>query len=161
LIHSNYNYEYLPIVGLQSFIDNSVKLAYGPDAKAIKENRVAGIQSLSGTGACRVAGDFFKRFLKHNRNLDVEFKSHLFPFLAAVYLPNPTWPNHKNIFHDSGLQLKEYRYYEAKTKGLNFNGLIDDIKAAPEQSIILFHACAHNPTGIILHSLSISSRFRC
>jgi len=67
LIHSNYNYEYLPIVGLQSFIDNSVKLAYGPDAKAIKENRIAGIQSLSGTGACRVAGDFFKRFLKHNR----------------------------------------------------------------------------------------------
>lgn len=133
LIHSNYNYEYLPIVGLQSFIDNSVKLALGPDAKSIKENRVAGIQSLSGTGACRVAGDFFRKFLKHN---------------PAVYLPNPTWPNHKNIFHDAGLQIKEYRYYEPKTKGLNFDGLIDDLKGAAEKSVILFHACAHNPTGV-------------
>jgi len=87
----------------------------------------------------------------------------LSPIKAAVYLPNPTWPNHKNIFHDSGLQIKEYKYYEPKTKGLNFNGLIDDLKGANEQSIILFHACAHNPTGIILTSFTENSPFyhRC
>jgi len=66
-VNSDYNYEYLPIIGSQTFIDNSVKLAYGDNAKSIKENRVAGIQSLSGTGACRVAGDFFRKFLKNSR----------------------------------------------------------------------------------------------
>jgi len=130
---SDYNYEYLPIVGLQSFIDNSLKLAYGESSKALKENRVAGIQSLSGTGALRVAGDFFARFLGKDK---------------VAYLPNPTWPNHKNIWQDAGLPLKEYKYYDPKTKGLDYNGLTEDLKSLPEGSIILLHACAHNPTGV-------------
>lgn len=133
IVNSDYNYEYLPIIGSQTFIDNSVKLAYGDNAKSIKENRVAGIQSLSGTGACRVAGDFFRKFLKNS---------------PSVYLPNPTWPNHNNIFTDSGLPLKQYRYYDPKTKGLDFKGLSEDLSSAPSGSVVLFHACAHNPTGV-------------
>jgi len=109
-----------------------LKLAYGPNSKPLKENRIVGLQSLSGTGACRVATTFFKRFL---------------PEGTAVYIPKPTWPNHKQICEHSGLQWKEYRYYDQKTKGVDFNGVTSDIEAAPNGSVILLHVCAHNPTG--------------
>jgi aspartate/tyrosine/aromatic aminotransferase len=97
----------------------------------LKDKRVAAVQSLSGTGACRIGTEFCKRFLGDR----------------LVYVPNPTWPNHKNIAADSGLKWKEYRYWDAKTKGLDLKGLLEDLTNAPEGSIIFLHACAHNPTG--------------
>jgi len=128
----NLDHEYLPIQGLDSFIEGSLKLAYGKDSKPLKENRIAALQSLSGTGACRLATAYFKRFL---------------PEGTAVFIPKPTWPNHKNIIEHSGLKWKEYRYYDSKTKGVDFKGLLEDLEAAPSGSVILLHVCAHNPTG--------------
>jgi len=71
-----------------------------------------------------------------------------FPGSKDIYLPSPTWGNHVPLFKHSGLNVKTYRYYEPKTCGFDFNGAMDDIRAIPENSIILLHACAHNPTGV-------------
>jgi len=125
------NKEYLGIDGLPSFKKETVKLILG-NAKAIAENRVACTQTLSGTGSLRVAGMFVNKFLKGK----------------AIYLSDPTWGNHKKIFAESGLQVKSYRYFDPTTKGLNFDGMMADLSAAPNGSVVLLHACAHNPTGV-------------
>jgi len=65
-----------------------------------------------------------------------------------VYVPDPTWPLHRNLAELSGFKWKNYRYYNPKTKGLDFEGMKADLKAAPKNSIFLFHVCAHNPTGV-------------
>uniref|UniRef100_H3CV84 Aspartate aminotransferase n=1 Tax=Tetraodon nigroviridis TaxID=99883 RepID=H3CV84_TETNG len=67
---------------------------------------------------------------------------------VTVYLPKPSWGNHTPIFRDAGMQLKAYRYYDPSTCGFDFKGALDDISAIPEKSVILLHACAHNPTGV-------------
>jgi len=90
------------------------------------------VQTLSGTGALRVAGSFLGRYLPN----------------SVVYLPSPTWANHTPIFNDSGLKVQSYRYYDPATCGLNFAGMSEDIANAPKGSVILLHACAHNPTGV-------------
>eukprot|EP00775_Hariotina_reticulata_P010765 gene10765-10921_t len=124
--------EYLPIGGLRDFVTESVKLAYGDDSPAIKGNVVAAVQSLSGTGSCRLFAEFQRRFLPH----------------STVYIPVPTWANHHNIWRDAGVAQKTYRYYKAETRGLDLDGLLEDLNAAPNGSVILLHACAHNPTGV-------------
>jgi len=97
---------------------------------------VAAAQTISGTGALRLAGDFIFRF------------THPASPMRTVYMPDPTWTNHLNVFTDSGLKLAKYRYYDPSTLGLNLSGLLQDIRAAPHGSTFLFHACAHNPTGV-------------
>ncbi|KDN53315.1 hypothetical protein K437DRAFT_292488 [Tilletiaria anomala UBC 951] len=133
VIASKSDKEYGPITGLADFTKNAAKLAYGADSKPIAENRVAITQSISGTGALRIGGAFLARH---------------YPYSKTIYLPTPSWGNHTPTFKDSGLEVKQYRYYNKDTVGLDFNGLIADIKAAPNKSIILLHACAHNPTGV-------------
>lgn len=125
--------EYLPITGLAEFTKNAALLAYGKDSKPLQENRVAITQSISGTGALRIGGAFLQRHYPHNK---------------TIYLPTPSWGNHTPIFRDSGLEVKQYSYYNKETLGLDLEGLLNDIKSAPDQSIILLHACAHNPTGV-------------
>jgi len=126
------NHEYAPIGGLLALQKTAIELALGPDNKVLKEKRNVTLQAISGTGALRVGAEFLNRFHKG----------------TPVYLPNPTWANHIPLFKDSGLEVKTYSYYDPKTIGLDFNGLLNDIKNAPEGSIFLFHACAHNPTGV-------------
>jgi len=125
------NHEYAPIGGAPEFTKVVASLLFGADAKEIKENRVSTVQTISGTGALRVAGQFLKRFLPN----------------TDIYLPEPTWGNHKPIFKDSGYALKSYTYYDGKG-GLNFDGLVKDLTSAPNNSIVLLHACAHNSTGV-------------
>ncbi|PPR06881.1 hypothetical protein CVT24_011571 [Panaeolus cyanescens] len=125
--------EYLPITGLGSFTKNAALLAYGSDAAPIKEGTVSITQSISGTGALRIGGEFLARH---------------YPASKAIYLPVPTWGNHIPLFRDSGLEVRGYRYFNKDTVGLDFEGLKADLKAAPEGAIVLLHACAHNPTGI-------------
>jgi aspartate aminotransferase len=125
--------EYLPITGLAEFTKNAAILAYGKDSAPIKEGRVAITQSISGTGALRIGGAFLERHYPHSK---------------SIYLPTPTWGNHIPIFKDSGLEVKHYKYYNKETVGLDLKGMLEDIKAAPNKSIILLHACAHNPTGV-------------
>jgi len=125
--------EYLPIDGLPSFKDRALGFAYGEDCAALKEGRVAGVQTLSGTGACRIAGEFYARFL---------------PEGTAVYVSDPTWGNHIPIMELAGLEVKRYRYLNRATNGLDYEGYLADIEAAPAGSVFLLHACAHNPTGV-------------
>ncbi|KAK0506145.1 glutamic oxaloacetic transaminase AAT1 [Armillaria luteobubalina] len=125
--------EYLPITGLPEFTKNAAKLAYGADSVPLSQGVIAVTQSISGTGALRIGGAFLARHYPHSK---------------VIYLPSPSWGNHTPIFRDSGLEVRNYRYFDKGTVGLDFEGLKADLKAAPEQSIVLLHACAHNPTGI-------------
>ncbi|XP_027068095.2 aspartate aminotransferase, cytoplasmic [Coffea eugenioides] len=124
--------EYLPIVGLAEFNKLSAKLIFGVDSPAIQENRVTTVQCLSGTGSLRVGAEFLAR----------HYHEH------TIYIPQPTWGNHPKVFTIAGLSVKTYRYYSPETRGLDFQGLLDDLNAAPSGAIVLLHACAHNPTGV-------------
>jgi hypothetical protein len=132
MLAAEHNHEYLPIVGLKSYTDLALGFAYGEDSPALTEGRVAAMQTLSGTGSLRLATEYFKRF--HDG--------------GALYVPNPTWGNHIPIAQHSGLEVRKYSYFDPSTVGLDFAGMLDDVNAAPENSIFLLHACAHNPTGI-------------
>ena len=127
------NHEYLPIGGHKDFCLESIKLAYGDDAAPIKENRVAVVQALSGTGACRLFAEFQNRWFDKG---------------SKIYIPKPTWSNHHNIWRDAGIEIVEYPYYDPETKGLAFEQLCSSLDAAPAGSAVLLHACAHNPTGV-------------
>jgi len=129
MIEQDVNKEYAPIEGDSVYVELAIKFAYGDD---IDISKVAAVQSLSGTGACRVGGEFYGRFL---------------PKGTKIYIPDPTWGNHIAIFKNSGLDVQMYRYYDYKTNSLDYDGMMEDINNAPENSIILLHACAHNPTG--------------
>ncbi|CAN1120102.1 Aspartate aminotransferase, cytoplasmic [Linum perenne] len=124
--------EYLPITGLADFNKLSAKLILGADSPAIKDNRVTTVQCLSGTGSLRVGGEFLAR----------HYHEH------TIYIPTPTWGNHQKIFTLAGLSVKTYRYYDPTTKGLDFQGLLEDLGAASSGAVVLLHACAHNPTGV-------------
>ena len=131
VIASRLNKEYAGITGVPEFTKASAVLAYGKDSDAL--GRLAITQSISGTGALRIGGAFLARH---------------FPGAKTVYIPNPSWANHGAIFKDSGLQAEKYAYYNKDTIGLDFEGMLADINKAPQGSIFLFHACAHNPTGV-------------
>lgn len=133
VVESTLDKEYAGITGVPSFTKAAALLAYGPDSAPVKEDRIAITQSISGTGALRIGGAFLERF---------------YPGAKKIYIPTPSWANHNAVFKDSGLQVEKYRYYNKDTIGLDFDGMVEDIKSAPKGSMILLHACAHNPTGI-------------
>ncbi|KEG09932.1 putative aspartate aminotransferase [Trypanosoma grayi] len=123
--------EYLPMSGYQPFIDEAVKLAY---ADSVPRERVAAVQGLSGTGSL---------------SLGACFLAQLMPRDVVVYISDPTWPNHYAVMRAAGLtNTRTYRYYNAATRSLDIEGLLADLRAAPERSIVILHACAHNPTGV-------------
>ncbi|KAJ8966846.1 hypothetical protein NQ317_016226 [Molorchus minor] len=126
------NKEYLPILGLEEFNFASTKLLLGRDSPAITTNRVFSVQTLSATGALRVGAEFLIRVMGKQ----------------IIYYSNPTWENHKLIFKNVGfLERREYRYWSHTNRGLDLDGLLEDLRDAPEGSVIVFHAVAHNPSG--------------
>lgn len=127
------NHEYLPIAGLATFTSAAAKLMLGPSSAALSEKRSCTVQTISGTGAVHLGALFLKKF---------------FPGTPTVYLSNPTWANHNQIFGNVGLPIATYPYFSKQTKGLDFTGMKKAISDAPNHSIILLHACAHNPTGV-------------
>ncbi|KKA29744.1 hypothetical protein TD95_004509 [Thielaviopsis punctulata] len=131
LMEDMLNKEYAAITGVPDFTRAAAQLAYGSDSPVL--DRVSITQSISGTGALRIGGAFLSRW---------------YPGAKKIYIPNPSWANHSAIFKDCGMDVGTYRYYDDKTIGLDFDGLVADIEAAPAKSIFLFHACAHNPTGV-------------
>ncbi|RYO73445.1 Aspartate aminotransferase, cytoplasmic [Alternaria arborescens] len=131
----NLNHEYLPIAGLAEFTTASQKLVLGGDSPAIKEKRVASLQTISGTGAVHLGALFLAKFYKTKSQ-------------RTAYFSDPTWANHFQIFSNVGLEHKTYPYFSKKTKGLDFDGMINALQDAAEGSIIVLHACAHNPTGV-------------
>lgn len=123
--------EYAPISGVPSFIQRSLEFGYGKDAEVLKEGRVAAVQAISGTGGCRLAGEFLHKFVGKK----------------PIYVPDPTWGNHIAIFKNSGLTPTYYPYYDPRTKSVDFSKFLHAVQSADERSIFLLHACAHNPTG--------------
>ncbi|VDD83237.1 unnamed protein product [Mesocestoides corti] len=133
ILSRNLDHEYLPITGLASFCKSAIEFALGPDCPALKEERNATAQCLSGTGSLRTGAEFLGRWTK----------------VKEVWFPKPTWPNHVAIFRNGGItNINYYRYYDCNTCGLDEAGWLEDIAKIPEGAIILLHACAHNPTGV-------------
>lgn len=125
------DHEYSGIAGCPSFVDLAMKFAYGEDCVPLLEGRIAGVQTLSGTGGLRVFGEVLNSF------------GH-----TEIHIPNPSWGNHVPIFRNAGLDVKTYSYYNKENSSLDFEGMIADIKNIPEGKCILLHVCAHNPTGM-------------
>ncbi|KRT80535.1 hypothetical protein AMK59_6739 [Oryctes borbonicus] len=133
LIDKQLDKEYLPISGTAEFCERSIKLALGDDSQVIANGSNATVQGISGTGSLRIGAAFLNSF---------------FPGNKVVYLPIPSWGNHTPIFKHARLDVKSYRFYDPNTCGFDFKGAMEDISKIPEGSIILLHACAHNPTGV-------------
>jgi len=127
------NKEYLDIAGDPKFVKVARELLFGSDSPAIIGSRVASAQGISGTGSVRVGLDFIVKFL---------------PKGTTIYVSAPTWGNHLTMFAAAGLPYKQYRYWNSKDRNLDIEGMIADIESAPNRSVILLHACAHNPTGV-------------
>mmetsp|Transcript_1719 Transcript_1719/g.5144 ORF Transcript_1719/g.5144 Transcript_1719/m.5144 type:complete len:409 (-) Transcript_1719:99-1325(-) len=128
------NKEYSTIDGPQELKAVTQKLVFGADAEVVVQGRIASVQALSGTGALRVASEFVK--------------THMAPAMHEIWVSDPTWGNHNAIFATAGLTVKIYPYYKASTKSLDFEGMMEALKGATKGSMVLLHACAHNPTGV-------------
>jgi len=126
------NKEYLPQRGDAVYSKLCQKMIFGDDSELIKNGTIATAQTLSGTGALRLGAEFCKRYAPGK----------------AVYVSSPTWGTHNSIMEHAEVPVKSYRYWDAATRGLNFEGMVADIEAAPEGSIMMLHAAAHNPTGV-------------
>ena len=129
------NIEYAPIDGIPEFIKASQKIAFGSDSELLE--RTATIQTLSGTGSLRLGAELFNAYHRSsNKNIG-----------RLVYCPSPTWPTHSKIMANAGLYYDQYSYYNKLTYSIDFERMVNDISRMHDESIIMFHACAHNPTG--------------
>ncbi|OUM55185.1 hypothetical protein BVG19_g4675 [[Candida] boidinii] len=129
------NKEYVPIVGSPNFNKLIKNLLFNNDAngkKLLANDRIVTSQGISGTGSLRVLGEFVKKF--HNND--------------NVLVPNPTWANHIAILEKSGLKTDKYKYYNFINNGFDKDGMLQDLSNAANGSIVLLHACCHNPTGV-------------
>src|SRR5206468_4217957 len=122
---------YLPIDGIAAY-DAAVKtLVFGADSEPVKSGRAATVQALGGTGGLRVGADFLKKL---NPN-------------AKVLISDPSWENHRALFTQAGFAVGTYAYYDAEKRGVNFDGMLASLNAAAPGTIVVLHACCHNPTG--------------
>ena len=122
---------YLPIDGIAAY-DNGVKaLVFGADSEPVQSGRVATVQAIGGTGGLKIGADFLKRLTPH----------------AKVLISDPSWENHRALFTNAGFEVGTYRYYDAAKRGVNFEGLLADLNAAAAGTVVVLHACCHNPTG--------------
>jgi aromatic-amino-acid transaminase len=122
---------YLPIEGLAAYDKAVQELVFGADSPVIQEKRALTVQAIGGTGALKIGADFLKRFLP----------------ASDVYISDPSWENHRALFESAGFTVHNYAYYDAATRGVNFDGMLAALKAMPAGSIVVLHACCHNPTG--------------
>ena len=122
---------YLPIDGIAAY-DAAVKgLVFGAESEAVKTGRVATVQGIGGTGGLKIGADFLKRL---NPN-------------AKVLISDPSWENHRALFTNAGFIVDSYAYYDANKRGVNFEGMLASLNAAAPATIVVLHACCHNPTG--------------
>lgn len=122
---------YLPIDGIAVYDSAVQKLIFGEDSAPVKEKRISTVQSLGGTGALKIGADFLKRFSPN----------------SEVWISDPSWQNHYALFDYAGFKIHSYPYYDEATHGVNFKGMVDTFSSLPAGSIVLLHACCHNPTG--------------
>ncbi|GAB2481918.1 aspartate/tyrosine/aromatic aminotransferase [Comamonas humi] len=122
---------YLPIDGIAAY-DSAVKtLVFGADSEPVTSNRVATVQAVGGTGGLKIGADFLKKLSPG----------------AKVLISDPSWENHRAIFTNAGFEVGNYRYYNATTRAIDFDGMLADLNAAAPGTIVVLHACCHNPTG--------------
>ncbi|MBP8203258.1 MAG: aspartate/tyrosine/aromatic aminotransferase [Pseudomonas sp.] len=125
---------YLPIEGIAAYDQAVQAMLFGQDSALIQQGRVITTQALGGTGALKIGADFLKRLLPD----------------ATVAISDPSWENHRALFEAAGFPVRNYRYYDAFSNGVNRGGLLEDLKNLPARSIVVLHACCHNPTGVDL-----------
>ncbi len=125
---------YLPIEGAANFRAAVQALLFGPDHEALAAGRVATIQSVGSSGGLKVGADFIARWLPG----------------SAVWVSDPSWENHRSMFEGAGLTVHSYPYYDAATGGLAFEAMCATLRSLPAKSVVLLHACCHNPTGVDL-----------
>ncbi|MGX5661490.1 MULTISPECIES: amino acid aminotransferase [Diaphorobacter] len=122
---------YLPIDGIAAY-DNAVKaLVFGAESDVVKAGRVATVQAIGGTGGLKIGADFLKKISPN----------------AKVLISDPSWENHRAIFTNAGFEVGSYRYYDAANRKVDFDGMLADLNAAAPGTIVVLHACCHNPTG--------------
>ena len=125
---------YLPIEGIGAYDSAVQKLLFGADSAIVQSGRIITSQALGGTGALKIGADYLKRLRPD----------------AVVAISNPSWENHRALFESAGFPVQNYRYYDAQQQGVDINGMLEDLRQLPEQSIVVLHACCHNPTGVDL-----------
>jgi aromatic-amino-acid transaminase len=123
---------YLPIDGLATFDKAAQALVLGADSEIVQSGRAVTVQAVGGTGALKVGADFLERFAPG----------------AGVWISDPSWENHRALFEQSGLSVGTYAYYDARTRGLDFAGMTAVLEKLPAGSVVVLHACCHNPTGV-------------
>jgi aromatic-amino-acid transaminase len=122
---------YLPIDGIAAY-DAAVKsLVFGADSEPVKSARVATVQAVGGTGGLKIGADFLKKLSPN----------------ATVMISDPSWENHLALFTNAGFKVESYPYYDAANRSINFSGMLDGLNAAAPGTIVVLHACCHNPTG--------------
>ena len=122
---------YLPIDGMKLYDDDVKALVFGEGSEAVTSGRTITIQSLGGTGALKLGADFLRQVSPD----------------AVVLLSDPSWENHQALFSRAGFTVASYRYYDAGRRGIDFDGMLADLRAAAPGTIVVLHACCHNPTG--------------
>ncbi len=130
---------YQPMEGAANYRSAVQQLLFGANHEAVLSKRIATLQTIGGSGGLKVGGDFLKRYFPN----------------ANVWVSDPTWDNHRAMFEGAGFAVNTYPYYDASTGALNFAGMLQAFRgngsgAIPEGSIVLMHACCHNPTGVDL-----------
>ncbi len=125
---------YLPIEGIAAYDSAVQKLLLGADSELIAAGRVITTQAVGGTGALKTGADFLKRLLPN----------------TVVAISDPSWENHRALFESAGFPVQNYRYYDAASHGINRAGMLEDLKNLPAHSVVVLHACCHNPTGVDL-----------
>ncbi|MDO9616757.1 MAG: amino acid aminotransferase [Pseudomonas sp.] len=125
---------YLPIEGIAAYDSAVQKLLLGADSELIAAGRVITTQAVGGTGALKTGADFLKRLLPN----------------TVVAISDPSWENHRALFESAGFAVHNYRYYDAASHGINRAGMLEDLKNLPARSVVVLHACCHNPTGVDL-----------
>jgi aromatic-amino-acid transaminase len=126
---------YLPIEGLPAYDKAVQELVFGADSAVIQEKRVVTAQAIGGTGALKLGADFLKRFTPD----------------SAVFISDPSWENHRALFEAAGFTVNNYPYYDPATRGVNFSGMLASLQAMKAGTIVVLHACCHNPTGADLN----------
>ncbi|OGA13668.1 MAG: aromatic amino acid aminotransferase [Betaproteobacteria bacterium RIFCSPHIGHO2_12_FULL_69_13] len=124
---------YLPIDGLPAY-DQAVRTLLLGESGAVRERRVVTVQTLGGTGGLKLGADFLRRIVPG----------------AEAWISDPSWENHRAIFEGAGFAVREYPYYDPKTRGVRFDAMLDSLKALPAGTVVVLHACCHNPTGVDL-----------
>ena len=125
---------YLPIEGIAAYDSAVQKLLLGADSELIAAGRVITTQAVGGTGALKTGADFLKRLLPN----------------TVVAISDPSWENHRALFESAGFAVHNYRYYDAASHGINRAGMLEDLRNLPARSVVVLHACCHNPTGVDL-----------